>query len=102
MGDGTTNPVKQGGIACQQADAAAAAVAAAFGTPVDPVPRPAGLRGWMWDGRRGRALPAGTADADPDEAPVWPVAKIGGRFLAPLLHAMVADERLTGAVGVPS
>jgi sulfide:quinone oxidoreductase len=104
VGDGTTNPVKQGGIACQQADAAAAGIAADFGTPVDDAPAVGGLSGWMWDGRQGRWLASG--DAEPSDpagaAPVWPVAKIGGRFLAPFLHALVADGGAAGPVGVPS
>jgi sulfide:quinone oxidoreductase len=37
-GDVTTFPVKQGGLAAQQADAAATAIAAAAGAPVEPVP----------------------------------------------------------------
>ena len=64
------------------------------------------LSGWMWDGRRGRALPSGAVQPGVDEgapAPVWPVAKIGGRFLAPFLHGLVADGRLApGPVGVPA
>ncbi len=107
VGDGTTNPVKQGGIACQQADVAAGQIAGALArTPPDGSPVPPSLSGWMWDGRRGRALPSGAADpaegaADP--APVWPVAKVGGRFLAPFLRDMVVDRRPDGGtVGVPA
>ncbi|MCW2983263.1 MAG: hypothetical protein JWR63_833, partial [Conexibacter sp.] len=37
-GDGTTFPVKQGGLACQQADAIAELLAAAAGAAVDPQP----------------------------------------------------------------
>ncbi|HTI35711.1 MAG TPA: FAD-dependent oxidoreductase, partial [Miltoncostaea sp.] len=55
VGDGTTNPVKQGGVACRQADAAAAAIADVFGVPVDEPPAHGGLSAWMWDGRRGRS-----------------------------------------------
>jgi sulfide:quinone oxidoreductase len=106
VGDGTANPVKQGGIACRQADAAAAQIAARLGLPADAGAGDGSLSGWMWDGRRGRALPSGAVQPGVDEgapAPVWPVAKIGGRFLAPFLHALVADGRLApGPVGVPA
>lgn len=98
VGDGTTNPVKQGGVACRQADAAAAAIADAFGAPVDDAPGADGLSGWMWDGRRGRALPPREGQV----TPAWPVAKIGGRFLAPFLRGLVAETARTGPVGVPS
>ena len=36
VGDATSFPIKQGGLATQQADAAAAAIAAAAGAPVRP------------------------------------------------------------------
>jgi sulfide:quinone oxidoreductase len=98
VGDGTTNPVKQGGVACRQADAAAAAIAHGFGAAVDDAPVPCGLSAWMWDGRRGRTLPSGRSQ----DALAWPVAKIGGRFLAPFLRGLVADRIRSGPVGVPS
>lgn len=107
VGDGTTNPVKQGGIACQQADVAAGQIAAAAaGALPDGVPGPPSLSGWMWDGRRGRALPSGAqqpAEGAADPTPAWPVAKVGGRFLAPFLREMVVDGRPAGGiVGVPA
>src|SRR5215212_6176852 len=37
-GDATDFPIKQGGIACQQADAAAEAMAAQVGAGVEPTP----------------------------------------------------------------
>lgn len=37
-GDGTNFPVKQGGIATQQADAAAESIAASLGLPIEPAP----------------------------------------------------------------
>ena len=37
-GDGTAFPIKQGGLAAQQADAAAAAIAAHLGAPLEPAP----------------------------------------------------------------
>ena len=107
VGDGTDNPVKQGGVACQQADMAAGQIAAAVaGALPDGVPGPPALSGWMWDGRRGRELPSGAphpVEGAADPTPTWPVAKVGGRFLAPLLRDMVADRRASGGtVGVPA
>jgi hypothetical protein len=59
----------------------------------------------MWDGRRGRALPSGDlqpAEGDADATPAWPVAKVGGRFLAPFLRDLLADRSpADGVVGVP-
>jgi sulfide:quinone oxidoreductase len=106
VGDGTTNPVKQGGIACQQADAAAAGIVAGLGFAVEEPPARPTLSGFMWDGRHGRPLPDGEAQPAAGSgapAPVWPVAKIGGRFLAPFLHGLVAGSRPgAGPVGVPA
>jgi sulfide:quinone oxidoreductase len=93
VGDAGGFPVKQGGIACQQADAAAAAIARRLGAEVGPMPFEPVLRGWLWDGAGGTFLRAdlrgghdespGTSGADPLW---WPVAKVAGRFLAPLLQ----------------
>jgi sulfide:quinone oxidoreductase len=105
VGDGTTNPVKQGGVACQQADAAAAQISASLGLPVDGVADATGLAAWMWDGRHGQALPgaAGTGPGQGGSLPAWPVAKVGGRFLAPFLRDMMRGMGPAGGpVGVPS
>ncbi len=102
VGAGTTTPVKPGGIACRQADAAAAAIAAEFGTTVESAPAPKGLSGWMWDGPEGQWLVAAGEDAPRDEPPMWPIAKVGGRFLAPFLHALVASGGASGPVGIAS
>ena len=50
-GDATTCPIKQGGVAAQQADAAAEAIAARVGAGVDPQPFRPVLRGLLSDGR---------------------------------------------------
>jgi sulfide:quinone oxidoreductase len=93
IGDAGGFPVKQGGIACQQADAAASAIARRLGADVAAMPFVPVLRGWLWDGAGGRFLRAdlrgghdespGASDADPLW---WPVAKVAGRFLAPFLQ----------------
>jgi sulfide:quinone oxidoreductase len=87
-GDVTQFPLKQGGIATQQADAAAAAIAARAGAPVEPVRFKPVLRGLLLTGMTPRYLraEAGTARSAVDaEALWWPPAKIVGRYLAPFL-----------------
>ena len=46
-GDATTCPIKQGGVAAQQADAAAEAIAARLGRDLDPRPFRPVLRGLL-------------------------------------------------------
>ncbi len=58
VGDGSSFPVKQGGIACQQADSVAAAIARRLGIEVDEVPFMPTLRAWVWDGQSGTFLRA--------------------------------------------
>jgi sulfide:quinone oxidoreductase len=87
-GDVTQFPVKQGGIATQQADAVAEAIAARAGAPVDPAPFRPVLRGLLLTGlfpRFLRAELATGASAIDTEALWWPPAKIVGRYLAPFL-----------------
>ena len=96
VGDITTFPVKQGGLAAQQADVAATEIAAAAGADVvaetfDPVLRglllsdsPRFFRAELSGGHGG----ASTADSD---ALWWPAAKIASRFLSPYL-AEHADQ----------
>jgi sulfide:quinone oxidoreductase len=89
-GDLAQFPVKQGGIAAQQADAVAAAIAAEAGAPVEPRPFRPVLRGLLLTGVFPRYLRAevGTASSTVDaEALWWPPAKIVGRHLAPFLAA---------------
>ena len=89
-GDATDYPVKQGGLAAQQADAAAAHVAARAGagvraTPFQPVLRAALLTG---SGSRflRRELGGSGSLTEVAEEPIWwPPAKIVGRHLAPYL-----------------
>ena len=83
-GDATTFPIKQGGIATQQADAAAQSIAARHGADVTPEPFRPVLRGQLYTGGDPRYLDSGT-----DEASVqplwWPPTKIAGTYLAPYL-----------------
>jgi sulfide:quinone oxidoreductase len=92
-GDLTSFPVKQGGIAAQQADAAAEAIAAAAGAPIVPRPFRPVLRGLLLTGSEPRFLrndPVGPGEtaAMSAEPLWWPPAKIVGRHLAPFLGAL--------------
>ena len=86
-GDATDFPVKHGGIACQQADAAAEAIAAQAGADVDPQPFKPVLRGVLLTERRSEFMRrdiSGVSDAAKVvPAPLWwPPTKIAGRELA--------------------
>jgi sulfide:quinone oxidoreductase len=89
-GDATAFPIKQGGLAAQQADAAAEEIAALAGVELDPRPFRPVLRGLILTGGvplYARAELAGTGDPFlcGSEALWWPPGKIVGRYLAPFL-----------------
>jgi sulfide:quinone oxidoreductase len=87
-GDATQFPLKQGGIAAQQADVAATDIAGRVGSTVEPTPFRPVLRGLLLTGMAARFLRSepGTAESEIDtEALWWPPAKIVGRYLAPFL-----------------
>jgi sulfide:quinone oxidoreductase len=90
-GDGTTFPIKQGGIAAQQADAAAEDIAAQMGAPVKPSPIRPMLRGVLLTGIAPTYLRAQIAGTTGDSFEIaanplwWPPSKIAGRYLAPYL-----------------
>jgi len=94
-GDATQFRPKQGGLATQQADAVAAAIAADAGANVRPAPYQPVLRGLLLTGFVPRYLRAdlreGTSVVD-TEALWWPPAKIVGRYLAPFLAAQLGLE----------
>ncbi len=84
--------MKQGGIATQQADAAATAIAARAGAPVAREPFKPILRGLLLTGGMPRYLRTDVGDASSTAATVplwWPPAKIVGRHLAPFLAAQM-------------
>jgi sulfide:quinone oxidoreductase len=98
-GDITQFPLKQGGIATQQADAAATAIAARSGAPVEPTPFRPILRGLLFTGKAPRYLraEAGTRPGFDLEPLWWPPAKIVGRYLTPLLAAKTGlSETIVG------
>lgn len=91
-GDGTAFPVKQGGLAAQQADAAAETIAAAAGVELDPKPFAPVLRGLLLTGSEPHYL---RHDLTRPESPTetaerslwWPPAKVAARNLTPYLAA---------------
>ncbi|HET8952091.1 MAG TPA: FAD-dependent oxidoreductase [Solirubrobacteraceae bacterium] len=99
-GDATSFPVRQGGLAAQQADAVAETIASRLGAIAHPQPFRPVLRGVLLTGGAPLYLRAeiGT-DVEPISRPLgeagsgsagprslwWPPAKVAGRYLAPLL-----------------
>jgi sulfide:quinone oxidoreductase len=107
-GDITSFPVKQGGIATQQADAIAETIAAEAGAEVDPQPFDPILRGVLWTGREPRYLygrPAGGRGETSSlgERPQWPAqgGKVIGRYLTQFVDSLTGDGD-PAPVGSPS
>lgn len=102
-GDATTFPLKQAGLATQQADAAAESIAAEFDAPIVPSPFRPVLRGLLLTGgaplylrarlsscgelaeQTARPVTRRAGTAVSQRALWWPPSKIAGRYLAPLL-----------------
>lgn len=126
-GDITAFPLKQGGLAAQQADAVAEVIAAAAGAAVTPEPFAPVLRGLLMTGgaplylrcepqrlareatvaieaRRPRRN-GGGGSAAAAQALWWPPAKVAGRYLAPYLAtarpAPFGAEPLADRAAVP-
>lgn len=122
-GDATTFPVKQGGLATQQADAAAESIAQELGAPVTPSAFAPVLRGVLLTGgaplylraeldRSGRRRSVSTTRSRmhgdiSSRALWWPPGKVAGRYLAPYLStarpAVLGTEPLVDRVaGAPA
>lgn len=89
-GDATWFPIKQGGLAAQQADVAANSIAALLNREVELIPLRPVLRGALLTGSVPRYLRAEIGDRDGSSAagaaPLWwPPSKVAGRYLAPYL-----------------
>jgi sulfide:quinone oxidoreductase len=99
-GDVTDFPIKHGGLAAQQADAVAEAIAAEAGAPITPAPFRPVLHGLLLTGAAPVYMRAELVDGRAESATVaneslwWPPGKIVGRYLAPFL-AERADLMLT-------
>jgi sulfide:quinone oxidoreductase len=96
-GDVTSFPVKQGGIAAQQAEVAAEAIAAEAGADLTPRPFRPVLRGLLLTGKEPRylrrELTKGEETSWASSDPLWwPPAKIVGHYLAPFLGALAGVE----------
>jgi hypothetical protein len=96
-GDVTSFPIKHGGLAAQQADAVAEAVAAAAGADVDPQPFRPVLRGVLLTGGPARYLRADISGGAGDDSMIagealwWPPNKLSGRYLAPFLSSQLGE-----------
>jgi sulfide:quinone oxidoreductase len=103
-GDATSFPVKQGGLATQQADAVAESIGAATGAVQHPSPFRPVLRGVLLTGgaplylraelspqgdvlRAHGATIAGPRGETSTRALWWPPAKVAGRYLGPYLSS---------------
>jgi sulfide:quinone oxidoreductase len=100
-GDAVDFPVKQGGLAAQQADAVAEHVAATYGVDVEPAPFRPILRGMLFTGDEPLYMRSSVPGADPEVLGAWyplwwPPTKVAGRYLGPYL-AERGDEEGFGA-----
>jgi sulfide:quinone oxidoreductase len=121
-GDATTFPIKQGGLATQQADAVAQTIAHELGARVEPGPFKPVLRGVLLTGgaplylraeldlkgarRAGTARRVHLAGEVSSRALWWPPGKVAGRYLAPYLATArpvtLGDEPLIDRVVTPA
>jgi sulfide:quinone oxidoreductase len=98
-GDATSSPWKQGGLATQQADAAAESILSDLGLPISPRPFRPVLQGVLYSDHDPEYLQAPLGDSPGAElAPRtyslwWPPSKIAGRYLAPYLTLRAGAPR---------
>ena len=95
-GDNTDFPLKQGGLAAQQADAAAEAMLAQLGLPIVPRPFEPVLQGVLYTDHDPAYLRAPVAGHAPEPRAYslwWPPSKIAGRYLAPYLTIRAGAPR---------
>jgi sulfide:quinone oxidoreductase len=110
VGDSTTFPLKQGGMAAEMADTAAEAIAAGTGAGVEAKPFRPVLRAMLLTGNGPRYLSAGIARgpairSEADTEPLWwPASKIPGYYMSAYLgqpgRARTPDD--AGRRAVPS
>ena len=106
-GDATDFPVKYGSIAAQQADAAAASIAALAGAPTEPAPFDGVVHGYLISGREqprlyfSARIEGGLAqDSRTSDTPTWsPGAKIAAQYLGPYLDKLWEGEGLRWLAG---
>jgi sulfide:quinone oxidoreductase len=92
VGDATDQPIKQGGLATQQADCAASAIAHELGAAVEPETFHPVLRGLLLGGLSPAFLRRDTSEEGEAafDALWWPPTKLAGRHLGPYLAGMAA------------
>jgi sulfide:quinone oxidoreductase len=100
-GDAVDFPVKQGGIATQQADVVAKHVAARYGAGVESAPFTPMLRGMLFTGDEPIYMRSDVPGVDPNVPGAWyplwwPPTKVAGRYLGPYLSEH-GDEGRFGA-----
>ena len=114
-GDATNFPLRQGGLAAQQADAVAEAIAASFGVDIEPQPFRPILRSVLLTGAAPRYLRADISGRAGDDSTAsieplwWPPRKLAARYLAPYLssrtgaaldvHIPIREPAVEDAVG---
>jgi sulfide:quinone oxidoreductase len=103
-GDATTYPIKQGGIATQQADAVAEVIAARAGGVTALTSHSPVLRGMLLTGGQKQFLRHEVSDVEGEgdtaaHALWWPPSKIAGRYLSPYLFGREEDEILNAVPG---
>lgn len=92
-GDATDFPVKHGGIAAQQADTAAEAIAALAGAPVEPTKFHPVIHAILLGGEKPLYLSAHItgghgSSSEVSDTPTWsPPTKIAAKYLAPYLES---------------
>lgn len=109
IGDAAGFPVKQGGLACQQAQLAASAICSHLGVRTDIGDWQPALRVALWTGRghryMRRELGGGHEESigvTSDREELWsPATKIAGRFLPGLLDGSGGDGLVDWAPRVP-
>jgi sulfide:quinone oxidoreductase len=98
-GDIANFPVKHGGLAAQQADAAAEAMLAALGLPIVPRPFDPVIQGVLFTDSepaymQASLAPGADASSDPRAYSLWwPPSKIAGRHLSPYLAIRAGAPR---------
>lgn len=100
-GDAVDFPVKQGGLAAQEADSVAEHIAARYGAGVEATPFRPMLRGMLFTGDEPIYMRSGVPGVDPDVPGAWyplwwPPTKVAGRYLGPYLSEH-SDEEGFGA-----
>jgi len=104
-GDATAFPIKHGGLAAQQADAVAEAIAASIGIDIDPQPFRPVLEGVLLTGTAPRYLCADISGSAGDKSTIstdplwWPPNKLSARYLAPYLRNERTDRGRPAVTG---